>query len=533
MMSEASTEPNPMPGAWALAAQQPGKCALIGPDGQRVTFGELGERANRLTSALLGLGLAHGDTVASMQHNGITHFEVMLAATQAGLYAVPVSAHLTPPEASYIIKDCAARVVIASHDLAARLALVAGDLPEHLITVGGPVDGWTGYSAALEAGDQFLAAGGPPAERTAGAVMLYTSGTSGRPKGVQRALWPVSPEMAASGMLPFLQRFGFHPGEGVHLVCAPLYHSAPMTFSLNLLHMGHSVVILEKFDAEAVLDAIARYRVTSSHLVPTHVHRLLALPPATRAAYDTSSLEIVLVAGAPFPVHEKKAALDWLGPVVWEYLAATEGVSSVVSPREAIEHPGTVGQPALGMLALLDDDGNEVPPGEAGTIWFQTGLARFEYHGDPDKTASAVREDGFASVGDIGRLDADGYLYLLDRRSDLIISGGVNVYPAEVEQWLLTHDAVADAAVIGLPDPDWGVLVTAVVELRDGIAAPGALGGGERGKSQLERSLDEHCRAGLAGPKCPRRYEFRVTLPRTPTGKLLRRALRDELASGA
>jgi long-chain acyl-CoA synthetase len=530
MMSEASTQPAPMPGAWALATQRPGRTALIGPDGRRVTFGELGERVNRLTSALLGLGLAHGDTVASIQHNGISHFEVMLAATQAGLYAVPVSTHLTPPEASYIIKDCGAKVVIASHDLAARLAPARGDLPEHLVTVGGPVAGWTDYTTLLAAGDQSLAAGGQPAERSAGAVMLYTSGTSGRPKGVQRALWPVSPEIAVSGMLPFLQRFGFGPGEGVHLVCAPLYHSAPLTFSLNLLHMGHTVVIQEKFDAEAVLGAIAGHRVTSTQIVPTHVHRLLALPPGKRTAFDTSSLEIVLVAGAPFPVHEKKAVLDWLGPVVWEYLAATEGVSSVVSPQEAIEHPGTVGQPAPGMVLLLDDDGNEVPPGQAATIWFQTGLARFEYHGDPDKTAKSVREDGFATVGDIGRLDADGYLYLLDRRSDLIISGGVNIYPAEVEQWLLTHEAVADAAVIGLPDPDLGVIVTAVVELRDGIAASGELAAGEQGRSELEKSLDEHCRTGLAGPKCPRRYEFRAALPRTPTGKLLRRALRDELA---
>jgi len=531
MMPEASTEPTPMPGAWALATQRPGRTALIGPDGQRVTFGELGERVSQLTRALLELGLAHGDTVASIQHNGVGHFEVMLAATQAGLYAVPVSTHLTPPEASYIIKDCGARVVIASHDLAARLRPAAADLPEHLVTVGGPVTGWTDYDALLAAGAQLLAAGGPVAARTAGAAMLYTSGTSGRPKGVQRALWAVSPEIAVSGMLPFLQRFGFSPGRGVHLVCAPLYHSAPMTFSLNLLHLGHAVVILEKFDAQAVLGAIAAHRVTSTHLVPTHVHRLLALPPATRAAHDTSSLEIVLVAGAPFPVHEKKALLDWLGPVVWEYLAATEGVSSVVSPQEASARPGTVGRPAPGMVLLLDDDGGEVPPGEAGTIWFQTGLARFEYHGDPDKTAKSVRADGFATVGDIGRLDADGYLYLLDRRSDLIISGGVNVYPAEVEQWLLTHDAVADAAVIGLPDPDWGVVVTAVVELHDGVAAPAELDRGERGKSELERSLDEHCRAGLAGPKCPRRYEFRAALPRTPTGKLLRRALRDELAS--
>jgi len=512
-MSEVSAESEAIPSAWVLATRRPGKCALIGTDGQRVTFGELGEKVNRLSGALLGLGLAHGDTVASVQHNGITHFEVMLAATQAGLYAVPVSTHLTAPEASYIIKDSGAKVVIASADLAARLAPVIGELPEHLITVGGPVDGWTDYAELLATGDP-----GPLTGRTAGGVMLYTSGTSGRPKGVQRALWPVSPELAVSGILPLLQRFGFRSGAGVHLVCAPLYHSAPLTFSLNLLHMGHTVVIHGKFDAEAVAAAIAEHRVTSTHIVPTHVHRLLALPPGTRAGFDTSSLEIVLVAGAPFPVHEKKALLDWLGPVVWEYLAATEGVCSVVSPQEAIEHPGTVGRPTPGMVLLLDDDGNEVPPTAAGTIWFQTGLARFAYHGDPDKTARSVREDGFATVGDIGRLDGDGYLYLLDRRSDLIISGGVNVYPAEVEQWLLTHEAVADAAVIGLPDPDWGAAVTAVVELRDGVAA----------SSELARALDEHCRDGLAGPKCPQRYEFRTVLPRTPTGKLLRRALRDE-----
>jgi long-chain acyl-CoA synthetase len=334
---------------------------------------------------------------------------------------------------------------------------------------------------------------------------------------------PVEPELAINGILPFLARFGFRPYEGVHLVCAPLYHAAPLTFSLNLLHMGHTVVVLERFDAAAVLTAIAEHRVTSTQIVPTHVHRLLALPEEVKAAHDTSSLEIALVAGAPFPVHEKQAALEWLGPVVWEYLAATEGVSSIVTPQEAIEHPGTVGQPMPGMVVLLDDDGTEVPPGEAGTIWFQTGMARFEYHGDPEKTANSVRQDGFATVGDIGRFDSDGYLYLLDRRSDLIITGGVNVYPAEVEQRLLTHPAVADAAVVGLPDPDWGATVTAIVELRDG----------HEGTDELAADLDKHCKAELAAQKCPRRYEFRMELQRTPTGKLLRRKLRDELVAQA
>jgi long-chain acyl-CoA synthetase len=518
-----SAEPGPqdsitaMPGAYAIAAQQPGKCAIIGPHGDRVTFGELGRTVNRLASALVGLGLKPGDTVASVQRNGISHFEVILAATQVGLVVVPVNTHLTAAEAGYIIGDCGAKAVIATNDLAALLAPVQDTLPEHRFAAGAAVPGWADYAALRESG-----APQPPAGRIAGTVMGYTSGTSGRPKGVRRNVPPVEPELVINGILPFLARFGFRPYEGVHLVCAPLYHAAPLTFSLNLLHMGHTLVVHERFDAAAVLAAIEEHCVTSTQIVPTHVHRLLGLPAEVKAARDTSSLEIVLVAGAPFPVHEKQELLDWLGPVVWEYLAATEGVSSIVSPQEAIEHPGTVGHPLPGMVVLLDDDGNEVPPGEAGTIWFQTGLARFEYHGDPEKTAQAVREDGLATVGDIGRLDSDGYLYLLDRRSDLIISGGVNVYPAEVEQRLLTHPAVADAAVIGLPDLDWGATVTAIVELR----------GGYEGSDALAADLDKHCTAELARQKCPRRYEFRTELSRTPTGKLLRRKLRDELAGG-
>ncbi len=507
-----------MPGAYVIAARQPGKCAIIGPRGDRVTFGELGQSANRLANALAGLGLKPGDAVASVQRNGISHFEVVLAGTQAGLVVVPVNTHLTPAEAGYIIGDCGAKAVIASHDLAAQLAPARDSLPEHLFAVGGAVPGWDDYAALRESG-----APEPPAERVAGTVMGYTSGTSGRPKGVRRNVPPVEPELVISAILPFLERFGFRAYEGVHLVCAPLYHAAPLTFSLNLLHMGHTLVVHDRFDAADVLAAIEEHHVTSTQIVPTHVHRLLALPAEVKAARDTSSLEIVLVAGAPFPVHEKRELLDWLGPVVWEYLAATEGVSSIVSPQEAIEHPGTVGRPAPGMVMLLDDDGEQVPAGEPGTIWFQTGLARFEYHGDPEKTAKAVRADGLATVGDIGRLDPDGYLYLLDRRSDLIISGGVNVYPAEVEERLLAHPAVADAAVVGLPDPDWGARVTAIVELRDGYEGSDALAAG----------LDAHCTAALARQKCPRRYEFRAELPRTPTGKLLRRKLRDELAGEA
>jgi long-chain acyl-CoA synthetase len=500
-------------GAHAMAAQYPDKCAIVGPDGSRVTFGELGATANRIANTLRALGLRPGDTVASVQHNGIAHFEVLLAATQIGLYLVPVNVHLTPPEVAYILADCGAKAVVASSDLAATLAPARESLPGHRFSVGGTTPGWLDYSALHDRGSAR-----PPAERAAGLLMGYTSGTSGRPKGVQRPLPPVTPEQTAMGTSRFLAQFGFRPREGVHLVCAPLYHSAPGTFSLNLLNIGHTIVVQERFNAEAVLSAIAEYRVTSTHLVPTHVHRLLALPPEIRTGCDLSSLETVLVAGAPFPVRAKQELLAWLGPVVWEYLGATEGIVCVVSPQEALTHPGTVGRPAA--VKLLDDDGREVPAGEPGTVWFPAGPGSFVYRGDAEKTAATVSPDGFATAGDIGRLDDDGYLYLLDRRSDLIISGGVNIYPAEVEQQLLTHEAVADAAVVGVPDPEWGASVAAVVVLRAGYEPSDA----------MAAALGAHCRDGIAKQKCPRRFEFRAELPRTPTGKLLRRVVRDELA---
>jgi long-chain acyl-CoA synthetase len=496
-----------------MAVEHPGKCAIVGPDGSRVTFGELSATANRIANTLRDLGLRPGDSVASVQHNGIAHFEVLLAATQIGLYLVPVNVHLTPPEMAYILADCGAKAVVADSDVAAALAPARDGLPGHRFCVGGTTPGWLDYSALRERGSAR-----PPAERAAGLLMGYTSGTSGRPKGVQRPLPPVSPEQAATATSRFLAQFGFRPYEGVHLVCAPLYHSAPGTFSLNLLHMGHTIVVHERFDAEAVLAAIASYRVTSSQMVPTHVHRLLGLAPEVRNAYDLSSLETVLVAGAPFPVRAKQELLAWLGPVVWEYLAATEGIACIVSPQEALKHPGTVGRPTA--IRLLDDDGREVPVGEPGTIWFPAGPGGFVYRGDPEKTAATVHPDGFATAGDIGRLDSGGYLYLLDRRSDLIISGGVNIYPAEVEQRLLTHEAVADAAVVGVPDPEWGATVVGVIVLRAGYEA----------SDEMAAALGEHCRGGIAKQKCPRRLEFRTELPRTPTGKLLRRVVRDELA---
>ena len=499
-------------GAYARAGAEPDRLALIGPDGREVTFGELGEAVNRLSNALRALGLGQGDVIASLLHNSPTHYELVLATGQIGVFLVPINVHLGPAEAGYIIADSGAKALVAHGDLAAGLAPIAGDLPAARFTVGEPVAGWHDYAGLVASGSASL-----PADRVAGMMMGYTSGTTGRPKGVRRQVPPIPPELLAIGFAALMASFDLHPGAGVHLVCSPLYHAAPGNISMQLLHLGHTLVIQSKFDAEQVLRDLERYRVTSSHMVPTHLHRIMRLPAETRERYDLTSLTNLLVAGAPFAPDAKQAVLDWLGPVVWEYLASTEGMVAIAPPADALSHPGTVGRPVAG-VKILDPDGGPVPTGEVGRIYFAMQMP-FEYLNDPAKTAAAIDADGYATAGDLGRLDEDGYVYLLDRRDDLIISGGVNIYPSEVEQRLMGYPAVADVAVIGAADPEWGQTVVAVLQLEPGWT-PG---------DSLIEALDRHCRDGLAGEKCPRRYEFRPTLPRTASGKLLRRVLREKL----
>ncbi|MCU1682797.1 MAG: fadD [Amycolatopsis sp.] len=502
-------------GAYAVGARYPDRIAIVAPDGGTTSFGQLLERGNRLSNALRALGLGDGDVVAFLLGNEPSFFEVALGVEQVGMYRVPINTHSTPAEVAYIVRDSGARVLVASHDLAAVLGPVLDDLGAHRIAIGGAVAGWHDYDAWLAAADA-----GVPADRRAGAAMGYTSGTTGRPKGVRRPLAGIPPEGLLSVMLDVvLSPFGFRPLDGVHLVVAPLYHAAPNTFAVGALHLGHTVVVQPRFDAEAFLTTVAERQVTSTHLVPTHFHRLLELPKEVRAAADLSSLEIVVAAGAPFPPKMKARALGWLGPVIWEYLASTEGLVSVISPTEALAHPGSVGRPTD--VRILDDEGDPVVPGDEGLIYFPAGQPPFAYHNDPGKTAATVRADGYATAGDLGRIGEGGYLYLLDRRVDLIITGGVNVYPAEIEQRLVEHPMVEDVAVVGLPDAEWGQQVVAVVKLADG----------EHGHEQVSGELDAYCRASLTRAKCPRRYEFVDTLPRTETGKLLRRVVRDTVRS--
>ncbi|WP_029433078.1 AMP-binding protein [Blastococcus sp. URHD0036] len=495
-----------------VARRHPDRPAVVRADGGVLRFAALAARVNAISRHLRALGLRTGDAVAAVVPNGPEYLELVLATSQVGMYFVPVNRHLSAPEVAFVVGDSGARVLVAGAGSAA--ALPADVLPTHRFTVGGTAAGWRPYAE--------LGAGHPSAEpedRTAGQVMAYTSGTTGRPKGVRRALPGVPPEAALTRGQALIRHYGARPGEGVHLVCSPLYHSAPGSHAVGFLQLGHTVVLEDSFDAETFLRDVEEHRVSSTHMVPTHFHRLLALPEETRRRSDTSSLRIVAHAGAPCPVEVKRRMLAWWGPVLWEYLGSTEGVATLVSPQEWAARPGTVGRPLPGtVVRVVRDDGTEAAPGEPGTIYsgVEGTPPSFEYHGDPEKTARSRRGD-LVTAGDSGYVDDDGYVFVLDRRTDLVITGGVNVYPAEVEQHLLTHPAVRDVAVIGLPDPEWGQSVVAVVQ-----PAPGS-----EGDDGLRAELDSHCRTGLAAFKRPRRIEFLADFPRTESGKLQRRRIRD------
>ncbi|RSN64344.1 AMP-binding protein [Actinomadura sp. WAC 06369] len=499
-----------------LADHHPDKPAVLdAATGAATTYRELDEASVRLARLLADRGLAPGDHAALLMDNTPGYFTAAWACQRSGLYWTPVNHHLTTDEAAYIVRDCGARALLASGALAAAARDVADAAPGAAVRLidgdGDPPDGFENLRAATAP----YPAREPEDERE-GSYMFYSSGTTGRPKGIlrDRGDEPFGTGLTLDRTLPALFGFG---ADTVYLSPAPLYHAAPTGWTLGTMRNGGTVVLMDRFDAERTLELIERYRVTHVQFVPTMLLRMLKLPEETRARYDVSSLRAVVHAAAPCPVEAKRRVIEWFGPVVHEYYSGSEGnCFFLIDSADWLAHPGSVGRAAFGEAHVLDDDGRELPAGEVGTVWF-AGVPPFEYHNDPGKTAGAFNDRGWSTLGDLGRLDGDGYLYLADRRTDLILSGGVNVYPREIEDVLAVHPAVADAAVVGAPDPDMGQRVRAVVQPADPAAAGPA----------LAAELIAHCRARLAGYKCPRAIEFTGELPRTPSGKLLRRLLAD------
>jgi len=499
------------------AARIPDATAVLGEQG-RLSFAELNARGNRFARVLRERGMVPGDTLALLCHNCFEFVEALVATRRIGVRLTPINFHLGAEEVAYILRDCDAKVFVA----AARFADVAVRASEGIpalgtrIAVGGDIPGFERHRALLETqSDADIA------DPKLGVNMLYTSGSTGRPKGVARSAAPVGGTNAAST----IYTGGYQPGTDLHLCAGPLYHAAPLAYSLAIpLLGGAGVVLMDGWDAERALGLIAEHRITHTHMVPTMFHRLLALPEQRRSEVDLSSLRYLLHGAAPCPVEVKQALIAWLGPVVFEYYGATEGTGTFVDSATWLEKPGTVGKPEpKEQIKVFDDAGAELPAGEIGTIYLRApGAMRFSYHKDAAKTEAAFRGDYF-TVGDVGYLDADGYLFLTDRSANLIISGGVNIYPAECDAVLATHPVVHDVAVIGVPNPEWGEEVKAVIELEPGCEPSAA----------LARELIEYCRARLAHYKCPRSVDFVTDLPRYDSGKLSKHALRERYRRAA
>ena len=489
---------------------------VMASTGEAVTYRELNDRSNRLAQCFFDAGLRFGDHIAVFMENRAEFFEVCWAAQRSGLYYTCINWHFNAEETAYILDDCDAQVLVISdtfRDLASELLDKMPNVTMRLM-VGSPIEGYDSYA---ETRDRFPAE--PLAEEIEGTRMLYSSGTTGRPKGVRYKIprQVVGAQPLEMGMMTAV----WHMDESsVYLSPAPLYHSAPLFYCMSTMRLGGTAIVMEQFDPELALEYVERYRVTHSQWVPTMFVRMLKLPEAARTRHDLSSQKVAIHAAAPCSVEVKRQMIEWWGPIIDEYYAATEGMGATfINSADWLAHPGSVGKSMLAGIRILDDDGNEMPVGQVGTVWFEPPPNRpgFEYHKDAEKTRDSFNAKGWSTVGDMGYLDADGYLYLTDRRTFMIVSGGVNIYPQEAENILITHPRVMDAAVFGIPDPEMGERVHGVVQPAIwSDAGP-----------ELERELLAYVQSQLAHYKCPRAIDFDRELPREQTGKLYKRLLRD------
>ncbi|MDT5082357.1 MAG: long-chain acyl-CoA synthetase [Mycobacterium sp.] len=496
------------------AGQSP---ALILADGGVVSYGELYRGSQRVAALLYEAGLRRGDGVALVLPNRREFLELTWACQLSGLYYSAVNTHFTPDEVSYVVEDSEARAVFVDASMAelAKHLLAANPNVDVRIAVGGELPGWCGYDDAVAGAGEAP----PPSD---GSEMLYSSGTTGRPKAVRRPLPTDGNGSWAQGVLEQALSKGYAmTSSDVYLSPAPLYHAAGVNYTMAVQRVGAASILMRKFDAETVLRLIADHRVTHAQFVPTMFVRMLKLPAAVRASYDVSSLRCVIHAAAPCPVDVKQQMMDWFGPIIYEYYGGTEGFAGcTIGPEAWLAHPGSVGKP-FNPVHVVAEDGVELPVGQSGELFFEGG-PQFVYFKDPEKTASVSNDRGWRSLGDMGYLDEDGYLYLTDRASFMIVSGGVNIYPQEAENLLTMHPKLVDAAVFGVPNDEFGEEVKAVVQPAEGVAAG----------LELEAELIEYCRSHLATYKCPRTVEFTFELPRDPNGKLYKRRIRERYWQG-
>ena len=505
-------------GFWDWATRDPERVALINPDGEWTTYRELLASSRCVAHGLIEQGLKAGDSVATVLPNCVELYEVLMASLEIGLYFTPINHYLVANEIAYVLSDSEAKALFAHGDYSETVRDVltrSGFASDRTFGIGG-FDGMPSYTDFKKASSSS-----PPAHRTAGLVMVYTSGTTGRPKGVREPFVEQSPEESAIVRAAFGSLIGWRPGEDHYLLNGPLHHSAPLAFSSMALHMGHTVVMTDKWDAEAALKLIDAHKITNTQMVPIHFHRLLKLPESVRSRYDVSSVKSILHSAAPCPVSVKRAMIDWFGPVIHEFYGGTEGGVSYCDSEEWLAKPGTVGKPWPTVdVRILNEAREALPNGEIGVVYFRSSKEPPEYFNDPIKT-EASRHGEFFTLSDVGYLDKDSWLFLVERRTDMLISGGVNIYPAEIEAVLLEHPKVRDAAVIGIDNQEWGQEVKAILE---------AVHAEDTGDA-LANEVIAFCRGKLAGFKIPRSIDFVEELPRAPNGKLYKRQLRETYQS--